>query len=324
MLTYCYIAEEKRNYTEFYQLLYHFPNSHRTAGCPLNTHQIIAQCNEENHLHIKLKEEFQINPDTFRYHDHSLLHAAVTNGYHPAIPHLLKNGANINDRDKSGQTALHLASGLLNQQAISMLLLCGANVNLTTPITKETALHFAVRSSSCKAGIVLAAGGKCVMLLLLTGGNVYMKDWEGQEVIHSACRNGRRDIINLLLDNDADVNSLTSQGESPLFLFLEKETNLRQGKVLKRLLSSSYPLQLTNCAGHLPKALRHPRYELLKDMLMRMSSDVLSLQDICKFYIRKIYRGNLKCWLRGVIPSSLWYSIYINQEFSYASKINDF
>uniref|UniRef100_A0A670KHL5 Ankyrin repeat domain 61 n=1 Tax=Podarcis muralis TaxID=64176 RepID=A0A670KHL5_PODMU len=297
---------------------------YRTARCPLNMHQRIAQCNEENYPHIKPEEDFQVNSDAIIYHGHSLLHLAVANRYHQTLIHLLKNGANINDRDRLGQTALHLASEILDQQAITMLLLCGANANLATPDTKETPLHFAVWSSACKAGIVLAAGDKCVKLLLCNGADVHMKDWEGQEVIHSACRSGRRDIINLLLDNDADVNALTQEEESALFLFLEKETNLRQGDVLKRLLSLSYPLKLTNREGRLPKALSHPCCGLLKDMLLRVSSEVLSLEDICKFNIRKVYRGNMKFWLKGVIPTSLWHSIYINQEFSYASKINYF
>ncbi|KAM6423934.1 ankyrin repeat domain-containing protein 61 [Liasis olivaceus] len=260
----------------------------------------------------------------FGHHDHHPLHLAVTIGCHHVIPDLLKRGAKINDRAKAGQTALHLASETLNQEAIKMLLRCGAKVNCTTPITKETALHLAVCSSSSKAGIVLAAGGKCVELLLLNGANVHMKDWEGQEAIHSACRNGREDIINLLFNYGADANSLTQQEESPLFLFLEKAINLRKANVLKKLLSLTYPLKLTNYEGRLPQALGHPSWEPLKDMLLQASLEVWSLQDICKFNIRKIYGGNLRYWLKGIIPAQLWDSIYINQEFSYASKINDF
>ncbi|XP_063171119.1 ankyrin repeat domain-containing protein 61 [Candoia aspera] len=259
----------------------------------------------------------------FGHHDHHPLHLAVTIGCHHLIPDLLKRGAKINDRAEANQTALHLASETLNQEAIKMLLRCGAKVNCTTLMTKQTALHLAVHCSSSKAGLVLAAGGKCVELLLLHGANVHMKDWEGQEAIHRACQSGREDIINLLLDYGADVNSLTWREESPLFLFLERAINLRKVHVLKKLLSLSYPLKLTNGEGRLPRALGHPCWEPLKGLLLQASSEVWSLQDICKFNIRKIYGGNSRYWLKRRIPTQLWDSIFISQQFSYASKIND-
>ncbi|XP_062999473.1 ankyrin repeat domain-containing protein 61 [Elgaria multicarinata webbii] len=316
------ISKKKRNYTVFHHLLYHHPNRHRTAGCCLNVHQRTKGGHAKKRLRTELKENLNVNFYEFRCRDHHPLHLAVQTGCHHIIPDLVKRGAKVNDRAKTGQTALHLASEILNQQAIKLLLQCGANVNLATAGAKETALHLAVWSSSCKAGIILAAGGKCVELLLLNGANVHMKNWEGQEAIHSACRNGREDIINLLLNYGADANSLTQQEESPLFLFLQKSINLRKAEVMKKLLSLSYPLKLTDYKGHLPEALYLPHCKRLKDKLIQVSFEVLSLQDICKFNIRKIYGGNTKCRLKGIIPTRLWNSIYIHQEFSYAAKVS--
>uniref|UniRef100_A0A8D2KVL5 Ankyrin repeat domain 61 n=1 Tax=Varanus komodoensis TaxID=61221 RepID=A0A8D2KVL5_VARKO len=230
------------------------------------------------------------------------------------------HGARVNHRDDTGQTALHLASETLNQPAIKLLLHCGANVNLTTTGTDETALHLAVWSSSCKAAVILAAGRQCVELLLLNGANVHLKNWEGHEAIHRACQSGREDIINLLLSYGADANSLTNQGETPLFLFLEKTINIRKTRLLKKLLSLSYPLKLANYEGRLPKVLQLSSCEHLKDMLIQVSLEVWSLQDICKFNIKKIYSGNMKYQLKGIIPTLLWNSMYVQKESSYASK----
>ncbi|XP_067318232.1 ankyrin repeat domain-containing protein 61-like [Anolis sagrei] len=295
--------------------------SRETTGCSSSKHQRTEESNNKVALHLKLKEDFNKTRPLFPPPDYHPLHLAIVTGYPHIIPGLLKRGAQINDRDMAGRTALHLASEVLNLEAMTLLLRCGANVNLITPATRETALHLAVRSSSCKAGIILAAGSKCVELLLFNGANIHMKDWKGQEAIHKACRNGREDIIKLLFNYGADVNSLTPEEESPLFLFLEKPSNLRKLNVLRELLRLTYPLKLMNSKGHLPKALYNPSCELLHDLLRDMAAQVWSLQDICKFNVRKVYRGTMKCWLKGMIPAQLWNSIYIRQEYSYASKM---
>ncbi|XP_034294685.1 ankyrin repeat domain-containing protein 61 [Pantherophis guttatus] len=289
--------------------------------CTENRHKA-EERNDSKQLPIKSKKSIKATPsDVAGHHDHHPLHLAITNGCHHLIPDLLKRGARIDDRTKAGQTALHLASKTLNQEAVQMLLRCGAKVNSTTPMTQETPLHLAVHTLSCKAGIVLAADGKCVELLLMNGADVCVKDWKGQEALHHACRNGREDIINLLLNYGADVNALTLQAESCLFLFLEKATNLKKANVLWKLLSLSYPLKLTNSEDRLPRLLDDPYWEPLKDILLQVSSQVWSLQDICKFNIRKVYGGNSRYWLKEAMPIELWDSIYTSQEFSYASKI---
>ncbi|XP_054848817.1 ankyrin repeat domain-containing protein 61 [Eublepharis macularius] len=226
--------------------------------------------------------------------------------------------------DASGLTGLHLASKNLKLEIIQLLLYCGANVNLANPETGQSALHFAILSSSSKGGVTLAAGAECVEVLLHNGAQARMRDRNGIEAIHFACRCGRKDLVTLLLDHGADIDALTSQQESPLYLFLEEKRNQRKVQLLDKLLSLSYPLKLTNSKGCLPKGLLFPHARQLKDALLRMASDVLSLQEICKFNIRKIYGEKMKWWLQKKLPTTLWNSIYVYQEFSYASKIKPF
>lgn len=280
-----------------------------------------AHSSAEKHPCILLLEGMQTMSGAGNLCALSPLHAAVSSGTPQLIPLVLSSGADINDTDELGQTALHLASETLHKEAIQVLLRCGASINFTTPVTRHAALHLAVCSASSKGGITLAAGGECVELLLQNGANVHTQDWEGQAAIHFACQSGREDLVNLLLRYGADVNSLTKQQESPLFLFLEKKINLRNARLLDKLLSLSYPLRLRNYQGRLPKGLLPPSGQQLKDALLRVSLKVLSLQDICKFNVRKAFEGNRKCWLKGKMPIRLWNSIYIHQEFSYASKI---
>ncbi|XP_077172741.1 ankyrin repeat domain-containing protein 61 [Paroedura picta] len=251
----------------------------------------------------------------------SILHECVRLHTLCLIPFLVHDGADVDETDPSGITALHAASRTLSREAIQMLLRCGANVNLAAPATGLSPLHFAAQSASSKGGIILAAGAECVKLLLQNGAQVSARDGHGKEAIHFACQGGRVDLVTLLLDYGADVNSLTSRQESPLFLFLDAKTNLRKAQLLNTLLHLSYPLRIANAENSLPAGLHIPSAGHLKDALLRLASDVLSLQDICKFNVRKLCRGGGKDWMETKLPANLWKSIYVDQEFSYASKL---
>lgn len=249
----------------------------------------------------------------------SPLQIAVCNRDAHLIPRLVLRGADVNARAVDGLTALHLASADLNKKTMGALLDCGANVNLTMLQTQKSALHIAVSRSSVKCSIVLAAGRECVNLLLCHGANTHLWDSDGHEAIHLACRGGREDLVSLLIDYGADVNSLTAQGETPLFLLLEKRVRPKNGELLEKVLDLMYPLKLTNRNGRLPSGLCDNQE--LKDRLVRLSEEVWPLQDICKFHIRKMCVGKAKLHLKRRIPTHLWHSITVTQEFSYASKL---
>ncbi|XP_053131943.1 ankyrin repeat domain-containing protein 61 [Hemicordylus capensis] len=300
-----------------------FEMSCKAVGFLWNMLSIIAARSDEQHPQLWLGKRGQIISDLCNQCYLSPLHLTVRVGYPQLIPPLVDQGLDINTRTKGGLTALHLASESLHRAAIEMLLHSGANVHLTTPLTQRSALHIAIESSSSKCGISLAAGEECIKLLLLNGANVRMRDWEGREAIHMACQSGREDLISLLLNHGADINALTKQGESPLFLFLESAFCPRKAQLLDKLLSLSYPLKLMASEGRLPNRLISPSEEPLKDKLMALSLEVLPLQEICKFNIRKTYGENMKRWLWGMLPTRLWNSIYLTQEFSYAAKIKN-
>ncbi|XP_066496871.1 ankyrin repeat domain-containing protein 61 [Tiliqua scincoides] len=267
------------------------------------------------------KRRDQRIPNTRTFYHLSLLQIAVCNRDAHLIPHLVCCGEDVDGRAVGGLTALHLASADLNKETMRALLDCGANVNLTMLQTQKSALHIAVGRSSLKCGIVLEAGKECIDLLLRHGANLHLKDSDGQEAIHLACRGGREDLVSLLLDYGADVNSLTELGESPLFLLLEKKLSLRKGVLLEKVLGLSYPLKLTNHEGRLPNGLSRRNSQELRERLVRLSLEVWPLQDICKFHLRKMYGGKAELRLKEKIPTNLWNSIAVNQEFSYASKL---
>ncbi|KFV85654.1 Ankyrin repeat domain-containing protein 61, partial [Struthio camelus australis] len=60
-----------------------------------------------------------------------------------AISILIKHGANIDDIDKFGRTALHIAAESLDEYVTATLIAYGANINFANPNCGRTALHLA-------------------------------------------------------------------------------------------------------------------------------------------------------------------------------------
>ncbi|KAJ6659741.1 hypothetical protein lerEdw1_018456 [Lerista edwardsae] len=297
-----------------------YETSVRMIKSLLDAHLRPATLNDEECSCSGPKTRDRRTPNKHNFYHLSPLHIAVCNRNAHLIPYFAHYG-DVDARAMGGLTALHVASADLNQETVGTLLDCGANINLTTLQTHKSALHIAVGRSSLKCSIVLQAGQECIDLLLRHSANVHLRDSDGHEAIHLACQGGREDLVSLLLSYGADVNSLTKQGESPLFLLLEKKLSPRKAALLEKVLGLLYPLKLTNCKGCLPSGLSHPHSQGLKDRLVGLSLEVWPLQDICKFHIRKMYGGKAKLQLKGILPTSLWNSIYVDQEYSYASKI---
>uniref|UniRef100_K7EZL4 Ankyrin repeat domain 61 n=2 Tax=Pelodiscus sinensis TaxID=13735 RepID=K7EZL4_PELSI len=275
-----------------------------------------TQRNAEECLRILCEKGVQTDPEMDRDYKHSSLHLALYSGASQAISILIENGANIDDRNEFGKTALHIAAEHLNKEITETLITYGANINCTLPTSGKTALQLAVCTASSKAGRVLAADIDCIRLLLMNGAEVNAQDCEGRAAIHNACLGGRKEIVELLLDYHADANTLTRHGQSPLFLFLQNRSNLRCTSLLNKLLSFSYPLKLTNNRGDLPTGLLFPEFQMQKDFLIRLSQIIWSLQDICKVTVRRIYGEKNKQCLKKQLPVTVWNSLYNYQDYS--------
>ena len=156
----------------------------------------------------------------------SPLHLAITYGTSPVLSILAQNGAQVNAMNESSMTPLHVAADILNKEMMEMLTAHGANVNCAVSSTGNTALKLAVCTASSKAG----------RLLLVYGAQVNTQDHEGQAAIHEACFGGREAIINLLLKFEANVNILTRNGDSPMYMYLLRGSNIRDKALLTRLL----------------------------------------------------------------------------------------
>lgn len=69
---------------------------------------------------------------------------------------------------------------------------------------------------------------------------------EGETALHIACKNGNKDIVKILLDNNANVNIASKKKETPIF------SAVRTGNIdiLKMLLNKNADLTITNLFGN--------------------------------------------------------------------------
>ncbi|XP_021267295.1 ankyrin repeat domain-containing protein 61 [Numida meleagris] len=246
---------------------------------------------------------------------HHLVHSGQqSDDAFPPTSILFEYCLNIKDTAKSSWTPLHIAAGSLNTEATAALIASGANTNSAIPNCGRTALHVAVRAASSKASRILGVNIDCISLLLSNGANVNIPDREGRTPVHEACSGGRRKIVDLLLEYKADMNSLTRDGQSPVFLFLQHRSHLKDRALLNKLLGFSYPLKLRDNRGNLPTGLLFSEFQMLKDFLLTLSQKLQSLEDICKITVRRIYGENNKYWLKTRLPATVWNSLYSYQD----------
>lgn len=123
---------------------------------------------------------------------------------------LIAHGADVNIKDKLGDTPLHLAAKLKHNDIVEFLLDCGANIN---------ALNQARRSALFEAARLHRQ--QIVESLLSRGAEVNLMDELGfTPLLFAFQREGADEIIRLLVAYGADVNVRFPQGvrSSPLHL----------------------------------------------------------------------------------------------------------
>jgi ankyrin repeat protein len=162
-----------------------------------------------------------------KYPGETLLQSAAITGRTESVKVLLEAGADVNAKNDSGQTALHVPLDIrnsnykkykLSKDTLLLLLNKGADVNLKDN-NGRSPLHLAAESADVDI----------VELLLDKGADINVKDDKsGFTALHHAARLGKIDIAELLIARGADINAKDKNGHTPLYVAINHDYTMAE------------------------------------------------------------------------------------------------
>jgi ankyrin repeat protein len=133
---------------------------------------------------------------------HSLFYA-VEQGMLELVVDLIKEGADINERDKAGNTAVERAQ---NAQTIDLLKGAGATMP-EFPEEKKNNLLIEYAKKGATGGALMA---------IQAGADVNHKGAGGYTLLHYTARDNKPEVAKVLLANGADINAKDYSGFTPI------------------------------------------------------------------------------------------------------------
>jgi ankyrin repeat protein len=134
---------------------------------------------------------------------------ATRQGDLEALRVLIEQGADVNQAEGDGMTALHWAAMRNDPDAAELLIEAGAALEAGTRIGGHTPLHVASRSGSASVSRLLLASG--------TDADVNAETSTGATALHFTAGGGHADVARLLLENGADADAVEAKwGQTPL------------------------------------------------------------------------------------------------------------
>jgi ankyrin repeat protein len=116
-----------------------------------------------------------------------------------------ENPGRINEKDKDGNSFLHLAVRADNADIVKFLVSKGANVNIKD-IYGQTPLQLAVLSDNIEV----------VIQLVSNGAEINIKNSIGKSPMHDAVYHGHFQIVKYLISQGAEINSKDIRNKTPL------------------------------------------------------------------------------------------------------------
>ncbi len=184
----------------------------------------------------------------------SALHVASDLGLYDVVEALIKAGATINSRDNSGNSPIIYASVSPNAKVVDLLNKNGANVNDTNSIG-ETPLLIAATLGNTET----------IKTLISNGAKLNTVDTNSNTPLIKAVEQGNKESIELLLDLGADPNVSNNNGYTPLHVAMDTN-NLN---IMELLLESGANIDVKNNDGNTPLmiATKKGNYDLVNFLL---------------------------------------------------------
>ena len=140
--------------------------------------------------------------------ERTLLSLAASSGHKAIVEMLLENGMDVGVRDRDGSTALHSATSHRQELVVELLLDRGADVHLTS-IDGWTPLHSASKSRNYQPVFL-------VKILVDRGSGIEDKNREGNSALLLAVWNGNHDVVEFLMEHNADFRASNRTGLTAL------------------------------------------------------------------------------------------------------------
>ena len=221
-----------------------------------------AQDNDTNRIDSILKSRI-VNINARSYHGYTALMWASEYGNLEAAKLLIENGADVNAKDKYGDTALIEAGHL---EVVKLLIENGADVNVENEFG-ENALMRASEYGNLEK----------VKLLIEKEADVNAKNEDGKTALMRASREGHLEVVKYLIENGADVNAKSNNGWTALM----RASYNGHLEVVKYLIENGADVNAKRDSGRtaLMRASREGHLEVVK-LLIENGADVNAKDDI--------------------------------------------
>ncbi|KAJ3449562.1 ankyrin repeat family protein [Anaeramoeba flamelloides] len=178
-----------------------------------NTTPLMIVCKKGHSNLIPILLEYGSSVSSRRtFNKSTALHMSASNGHIECCDLLIKNGADINSKDRHNNTPLILATKNNHQSAVKFLLENKALVNI---VDKEgnTALHYSNKNQNTEIS----------ELLLAFKADPHIQNNKGYSPLHIASKLGNEINILLLLDRGADAYQLDNNKNNSIDLLMKKQ-----------------------------------------------------------------------------------------------------
>jgi ankyrin repeat protein len=243
------------------------------------------------------------------------LHLAAKHGYSDIVNTLLEKGADMNVLDKLNHTPLMLAVASQKTEVVEILLEKGADSNSIVPVSGYTLISLAVMNNDIRTveeflkrkvqgkpvtnlnlvdvkgdsplllGIKKGVQPLIIQLLLDNGADVNLKNLNGSSPLHTAVALGDVASVSIVLTYSPDVNSFTNFGLTPLMAASENLSHLRARPVtmiLNMLIDAGADINLQDSKHGLTAlhfAIDNGNYMMIKGLLNRFADPSIKAKD---------------------------------------------
>jgi len=248
----------------------------------------------------------------------TILYYAIFNNDIETVKELISIGADINFKDKFGNSAIQIAIFKKNQNVLKILF-SNSNLLLNIPNFRGETPIFTI-INICNYSVI----EKIIIIdnLIKRGADINFEDNEGNTPLIYAIQNGSLPIIELLVENGANVNYvIKSKNKSVLTYAIE----LGELDIVKHLVKCGADVNFKNKNGVsiLGEAINNLKWEIFKFLVNNNVNNCMSGDFYEKEIIEKVISNNRLDILKFLVTNNLNINIKDkdgNTPLSYAIK----